>query len=367
MNAPAQIVPPYKHTPLFPLGKDKTPVPQAHQRRACRVEKIMGRDMLVVEREAIRALAEAAFTDINHLLRPGPSEAAARHPRRQGGERERQVRRLRLPQERQHRGRRRAADVPGHRHRDHHGQEGRLGVHRRRRRGGARRGRARRLPQAQSALLAARADLDVRGEEHRVEHAGAGRDLRRQRPRRRIQVPVHGEGRRLRQQVVPLSGDAVDPHPRPHDRVPEGEDPHARHRGVPAVSPRDRHRRHLGRDDHEDGEARLGALLRRPADQGLGGRPRLPRSRDGAGGPQADAVARRRRAVRRQIFLPRRARDPAAAPRRVAADRARRVVLGRPAGARQDHQGRRLSRAARRAIRRSICPTSTRRSSAATW
>ncbi len=35
-----------------------------------RVEKIMGRDVLVVEREALRALAEAAFTDINHLLRP---------------------------------------------------------------------------------------------------------------------------------------------------------------------------------------------------------------------------------------------------------------------------------------------------------
>ncbi len=31
----------------------------------------MGRDMLVIEREALRALAEAAFTDINHLLRPG--------------------------------------------------------------------------------------------------------------------------------------------------------------------------------------------------------------------------------------------------------------------------------------------------------
>ena len=30
----------------------------------------MGRDMLVIEREALRALAEAAFTDINHLLRP---------------------------------------------------------------------------------------------------------------------------------------------------------------------------------------------------------------------------------------------------------------------------------------------------------
>jgi fumarate hydratase class I len=30
----------------------------------------MGRDMLVIEREALRTLAEAAFTDINHLLRP---------------------------------------------------------------------------------------------------------------------------------------------------------------------------------------------------------------------------------------------------------------------------------------------------------
>ena len=63
-------------------------------------------------------------------------------------------------------------------------------------------------------------------------------------------------------------------------------------------------------------------LLRRAADQGLGGRPRLPRSRDGSGSAEDDAVDRRRRAVRRQIFLPRRARHPAAAARRVAADRA---------------------------------------------
>ena len=70
MNAPAQIVPPYKHTPLFPLGPDKTPYRKLTS-AGVRLEKIMGRDMLVVEREAIRALAEAAFTDINHLLRPG--------------------------------------------------------------------------------------------------------------------------------------------------------------------------------------------------------------------------------------------------------------------------------------------------------
>ena len=35
-----------------------------------RVERVLGEEVLVVPREAMRALAEAAFTDINHLLRP---------------------------------------------------------------------------------------------------------------------------------------------------------------------------------------------------------------------------------------------------------------------------------------------------------
>src|SRR5204862_5469263 len=34
-------------------------------------ESIKDKDFLTVEREAMRALAEAAFTDINHLLRSG--------------------------------------------------------------------------------------------------------------------------------------------------------------------------------------------------------------------------------------------------------------------------------------------------------
>ncbi len=70
MNAPAQIVPPYRHTPLFPLGKDRTPYRQLTA-EGVRVEKVLGRDVLVVAPEAMRLLAEAAFTDINHLLRPG--------------------------------------------------------------------------------------------------------------------------------------------------------------------------------------------------------------------------------------------------------------------------------------------------------
>ncbi len=71
MNAPVTppIAPPYKHTPLFPLGKDAT-VYRKLTSEGVRVEKVMGREVLVVAREALRALAEAAFADINHLLRP---------------------------------------------------------------------------------------------------------------------------------------------------------------------------------------------------------------------------------------------------------------------------------------------------------
>ena len=71
MNAPVtpSTTPPYQHSPLFPLGPDKTPYRKL-EIGAVKVEKVMGKDMLVIEREALRALCEAAFTDINHLLRP---------------------------------------------------------------------------------------------------------------------------------------------------------------------------------------------------------------------------------------------------------------------------------------------------------
>src|SRR5437016_10754832 len=68
MNIP--VIPPYKHTPLFPLGKDTTSYRRLST-AGMRVEKLMGQEMIVVEREALRALAEAAYGDINHLLRPG--------------------------------------------------------------------------------------------------------------------------------------------------------------------------------------------------------------------------------------------------------------------------------------------------------
>ena len=70
MNAPvATPLPPYHHTPLFLLGPDETLYRKLEVGGVC-VEKVMGKDMLIVEREAMRTLSETAFTDINHLLRP---------------------------------------------------------------------------------------------------------------------------------------------------------------------------------------------------------------------------------------------------------------------------------------------------------
>src|SRR6202035_1209636 len=70
MNAPltSHPTPPYKHTPLFPLGKDPSPYRKIAD--GVKIERVIGEEVLIVPREALRALAEAAFTDINHLLRP---------------------------------------------------------------------------------------------------------------------------------------------------------------------------------------------------------------------------------------------------------------------------------------------------------
>jgi fumarate hydratase, class I len=55
---------------LFPLGADATPYRKLGT-DGVRVERFGGRELVAVAPEAIRALAEQAFIDINHLLRPG--------------------------------------------------------------------------------------------------------------------------------------------------------------------------------------------------------------------------------------------------------------------------------------------------------
>ncbi|KQV27676.1 fumarate hydratase [Rhizobium sp. Root1203] len=55
---------------LFPLSKDSTPYRKISSDYVS-VDTFRGQDILTVEPEGIRLLAETAFADINHLLRPG--------------------------------------------------------------------------------------------------------------------------------------------------------------------------------------------------------------------------------------------------------------------------------------------------------
>ena len=55
---------------LFPLGADATPYRKISSDHVS-VDSFKGQDVLTVEPEGIRLLAETAFADINHLLRPG--------------------------------------------------------------------------------------------------------------------------------------------------------------------------------------------------------------------------------------------------------------------------------------------------------
>ena len=94
--------------------------------------------------------------------------------------------------------------------------------------------------------------------------------------RRRLQIPLHGQGRRLGQQELPLSRDQGGPQSAvaPHLRRSEAAQP--RHRCVPALSPSDRHRRYQRRADPQDREARIGSLPRHAAARGQRARERFP-------------------------------------------------------------------------------------------
>ena len=76
-----------------------------------------------------------------------------------------------------------------------------------------------------------------------------------------VQVPLRRQRRRLGEQDVPLPGDEGAPEPDQPRSLPRREDEEPRHRGLPAVPHRDRHRRDVGRGVPEDRQARLDRLL----------------------------------------------------------------------------------------------------------
>ena len=238
----------------------------------------------------------------------------------------------------------RASGLPGHRHRDHHRQEGPAGLDRGRGRGGALEGGVQDLHRGEPALLADRGARHVPGGQHR--HQPAGPDRHPGGGRRRLQVPLHRQGRRLGQQDLPLPGDEGAADPGKHPEIPGRQDEDPRHRRLPAVSHRRRRRRHQRRRLPEGGQARLRQVLRRASHPGQRARPGVPRPGAGEEAARRGLQARHRRPVRRQVLRPRRPGHPPAAPWRLLPDRHGRVVLGRPQRQGEDHPGRHLRRGA---------------------
>ena len=355
-------VPAFAYRELFPLGSDDTPYRKLTD-EGVRVERLGGREIVVVEREALRLLAEQAFFDINHLLRPGHlRQLAAILDDPEATANDKFV----------------ATDLL---------KNANIAA------GGI-------LPMCQDTGTAI-----VMGKKGRAiwtdadDESAIAEGIRDAYLKRNLRYS----------QLAPLSmfeeRNTSSNLPAQIEIYAEGEDAYKflfvakgggsanktfLYQGTPALLTRDRLMAflkekiltlgtaacppyHLAvviggderRTDAQDREARLDALPRRAADRGLCRRPRLPRSRDGSRRPQDDAATRRRRPVRRQVFLPRRARRPAAAARRLAADRPRGLLLGGPAGARQDHPPRRSFSNSSRRTRPSTCRKSRRSSSAA--
>ena len=201
---PGAVMPEFAYTDLLPLGPDETPY-RLLTTDGVSVVEAGGRTFLQVEPEALRLLTRGG--DARHrppaaARPPAPAPAILDDPEASPNDR---FVALDLLQEREHRGRRRAADVPGHRHRDRQGQEGPARAHRRRRRGGASpAASSTTYHDAQPALLADGAARPCGTRRTPAPTCRPQIEIYADR-RRRLQVPVHGQGRRLGQQDATCS------------------------------------------------------------------------------------------------------------------------------------------------------------------
>jgi fumarate hydratase class I len=162
----------------------------------------------------------------------------------------------------------------------------------------------------------------------------------------RVPLPLRGQGRRQRQQDLPLSGDqGTMQNPRHPDPLPRGEDEEPRHRRLPALPHRLRHRRHIRREEPAHRQAGLGhySTTCPPAATRLGRAFRdveleqelLEEAHKIGLGAQFGG----------KYFRPRRARHPSARHGASCPIGTGRFLLGRPQHQGQNQQGRHLDRA----------------------
>ncbi len=214
MNAPvappSAPLPEYRHTPLFPLGKDETKY-RIITKDGVTVETVMGQ-------EVRGGLARGDARALRKPRSPTSTICCARrtckHCARSSTTRKRPATTSSSPMIFLKNANIAAGGVlPMCQDTGTAiimGKKGRLDLDRRRRRGRARRRRARRLPQAETCAI--RSSRRSRCSRRRTPSRTCRRRSRSM-PRRRgrLQIPVHRQGRRLGQQGVPVPGDAVDP------------------------------------------------------------------------------------------------------------------------------------------------------------
>ena len=246
----------FRYVDPFPHGKDETPYRKVSSDLVV-VARSRDSEVLKVAPEALTLLAREAFRECRFLYRDRAPRAGRRDPRRPRGLGQRPRRRARAAAQRGDRRRGQAADVPGHRHGDDRRQEGRSGS------GPAAAtrstSRAASTRPTRRRTCATRRPCRSRCTRRRTRAPTCRRRSTSTRPTATTTTSSSSPRAAARPTRPPLPGDQGAAQPGEPREVHGREDAHARHRGVPALPPRLRHRRHLGRGVHEDGEARVGA------------------------------------------------------------------------------------------------------------
>ncbi len=234
-------MPEFSYTDLLPLGADETEY-RLITSEGVRVVEAAGRRFLEVEPEALRLLTETAIHDISHYLRASHLAQLRKivdDPESSGNDR---FVALDLLKNAVDLGRRRAADVPGHRHRDRDGQARPPRPHRRADDAAhIVAGRLRRVHETEPPLLP----------DGPASPCGRRRTPAPTCPPRSSSTPSGDDAYKLlfmakgggsANKSLPLPGDQGGPQREAHAGLPGGEDPLPRHGRLPAVPPRRRRR-----------------------------------------------------------------------------------------------------------------------------
>ncbi len=209
------------------------------------------------------------------------------------------------------------------------------------------------------------APLDMWDEVNTGTNLPAEIEIERRR-RRRVPVPVHGQGRRLGQQEPAVPGDQGAAQPDVVRHLDRREDPHARHRRLPAVPPGVVIGGTSAEYALEDRQAGVGPLPRHPADRGQRPRPRAcatPSSRPRCCGSRRRPASAPSSAASTSATTSASSACPATAPRARSPSRCR----ARPTARRSARSpATACSSSSSRPTRPGSCPTSPATSSATT-